>query len=133
MQLSEKILALRKSRGMSQEDLAAALGVSRQTVSRWEVGSALPDAENLLQLSLLFKVSADYLLGLVDVPRPIDNTITPNEQIALGLLRQLNEEGQEAAIAILKCHLSRITAELYQKKKICHLSSCQRCRTKDSP
>ncbi len=63
MQLSEKILALRKSRGMSQEDLAAALGVTRQTVSRWEVGSALPDAENLLQLSLLFRVSADYLLG----------------------------------------------------------------------
>ena len=62
MQLGEKILALRKARGMSQEDLAAALGVTRQTVSRWEVGSALPDAENLLQLSLLFEVSADYLL-----------------------------------------------------------------------
>ena len=45
MQLPEKILALRKARNMSQEDLATALGVTRQTVSRWEVGSALPDAE----------------------------------------------------------------------------------------
>ena len=45
------------------------------------------------------------------------------------------ETGQAAAIAILKCHLSRIRADLYQKKKkkICHLSSRQRCRTKDSP
>ena len=62
MQLPEKILALRKARNMSQEDLATALRVTRQTVSRWEVGSALPDAENLLQLSLLFDVPADYLL-----------------------------------------------------------------------
>ncbi len=62
MQLPDKILALRKARNMSQEDLASSLGVTRQTVSRWEVGSALPDAENLLQLSMLFDVSADYLL-----------------------------------------------------------------------
>ena len=63
MKLSEKIVRLRKSRGMSQEALAEALGVSRQAVSRWEVGSALPDASNLLQLSRLFGVSADYLLN----------------------------------------------------------------------
>ena len=68
MQLAEKILALRKDRGMSQEDLAASLGVTRQTVSRWEVGSAQPDAENLLQLSLLFDVSADYLLRDSEAP-----------------------------------------------------------------
>lgn len=62
MKLSEKIIRLRKSRGMSQEALAEALGISRQAVSRWEQGSALPDASNLLQLSRLFGVSADYLL-----------------------------------------------------------------------
>ena len=48
---------------MSQEELAEQLGVSRQAVSRWEVGSALPDASNILQLSKLFGVSADYLLN----------------------------------------------------------------------
>lgn len=63
MQLSEKIIALRKSRNMTQEQLAEALNVSRQAVSRWEVGSALPDAMNVLQLSKLFGVSADYLLN----------------------------------------------------------------------
>ncbi|MBR6790191.1 MAG: helix-turn-helix transcriptional regulator [Oscillospiraceae bacterium] len=63
MKLSEKILSLRKSRGMSQEELAEKLDVSRQAVSRWENGSALPDAENILRLSRLFGVTADYLLN----------------------------------------------------------------------
>lgn len=63
MKLSEKILNLRKQHGMSQEDLAGELNVSRQAVSRWEVGSAQPDASNVLQLSKLFGVTADYLLN----------------------------------------------------------------------
>lgn len=63
MHLSEKILLLRKQRGLSQEALAEQLGVSRQAVSRWETGSALPDAGNLLQLSRLFGVTADSLLS----------------------------------------------------------------------
>ena len=63
MKLSEKILTLRKQNGLSQEALAEKLNVSRQAVSRWEVGSALPDASNVLQLSKLFGVTADYLLN----------------------------------------------------------------------
>ena len=62
MKLSEKIVQLRKSQGLSQEELAERLGLSRQAVSRWESGTALPDAGNLLQLSRLFGVTADYLL-----------------------------------------------------------------------
>ena len=58
MKLSEKIIRLRKGRGLSQEELAERLGVSRQAVFRW----ALPDAGNLRQLSRLFGVTADYLL-----------------------------------------------------------------------
>ena len=63
MKLSEKIRALRKSFGMSQEELAEKADVSRQAVSRWENGSALPDAENILRLSRLFGVTADCLLN----------------------------------------------------------------------
>lgn len=63
MKLSEKILTLRKQRGWSQEELASKLNVSRQAVSRWELGSALPDANNVLQLSKLFEVTADFLLN----------------------------------------------------------------------
>lgn len=63
MKLGDKILSLRRQRSLSQEELADKLYVSRQAISRWEVGSALPDASNLLQLSRLFGVSADYLLN----------------------------------------------------------------------
>ena len=62
MTFSEKLLRLRKGAGLSQEELAEKLGVSRQAVSRWESGAALPDAPNLLGLSRLFGISIDYLL-----------------------------------------------------------------------
>ena len=62
MKLSDKILMLRKKEGLSQEQLAEKLNVSRQAISRWESGSALPDANNIRQLSRVFVVSADYLL-----------------------------------------------------------------------
>jgi len=63
MNLSDKILALRKQRGLSQEELAEQLNLSSQAVSRWEMGSAQPDANNILRLSKLFGVTTDYLLN----------------------------------------------------------------------
>lgn len=62
MKISEKIVHLRKLNGLSQEDLAEKLEVSRQAISRWEMGTAKPDANNILQLSTLFGVTTDYLL-----------------------------------------------------------------------
>lgn len=62
MTLGQKLTKLRKSSGMSQEDLAGEMLVSRQAISRWESGETMPDSENLLRLSELFRVSADYLL-----------------------------------------------------------------------
>ena len=63
MTIYDKLVQLRKRKGWSQEDLAEKLDVSRQAISRWENGSALPDADNLRQLSHLYGVSADYLLN----------------------------------------------------------------------
>ena len=63
MNLSEKIVVLRKSNGMSQEELAEKLYVSRQAVSRWEMGTAVPDSTNIHQLGKLFHVTTDYLLN----------------------------------------------------------------------
>lgn len=62
MRFEEKIVELRKAKGLSQEELAEQLGVSRQAVSRWELGSTMPDIPNLVQLCELFGVSADYLV-----------------------------------------------------------------------
>ncbi len=62
MNISDKILKLRKEKGMSQEMLAEALGVSRQSVSKWESGTALPDTDKIIAMSELFGVSTDYIL-----------------------------------------------------------------------
>ena len=62
MTFGEKLLMLRKEKNFSQEELAEKIGVSRQAVSRWESGETMPDSPNLLQISNLFGVSADYLL-----------------------------------------------------------------------
>ena len=63
MKLSDKLIALRKENGWSQEDFAEKLDVSRQAISRWENGTALPDAQNILRISKLFNITADYLLN----------------------------------------------------------------------
>ena len=62
MGFGEKLQALRKARGWSQEELAGRIHVSRQTLSKWESGGAVPDTENVIALSRLFGVSTDYLL-----------------------------------------------------------------------
>ncbi len=63
MTFGEKLMRLRKAKGMTQEELAERITVSRQAISRWEAGETMPDSENLLQLTRLFGVSADYLLN----------------------------------------------------------------------
>lgn len=63
MTFGEKIQALRKKHGWTQEELAAKITVSRQALSKWELGAAIPDTENVLQISKLFGVSTDYLLN----------------------------------------------------------------------
>lgn len=62
MILAEKIIDERKKNGWSQEDLADKLGVSRQSVSKWEGAQSVPDLQRILEMSELFGVSTDYLL-----------------------------------------------------------------------
>ncbi|MCC8196274.1 MAG: helix-turn-helix domain-containing protein [Ruminococcus sp.] len=62
MILSEKLLALRTKAGLSQEDLAEKLDVSRQSVSKWESGSSIPEIDKILKISEIYGVSTDYLL-----------------------------------------------------------------------
>lgn len=66
MSIAERILTLRKSKGMSQEQLAEAVGVSRQAVSKWESEQASPDPEKIITLSEVFGVTTDYLLKGVE-------------------------------------------------------------------
>ena len=62
MALSEKLYELRKKRALSQEQLAEQLGVSRQAISKWESGKAVPETDTLISISKYFDVSLDYLM-----------------------------------------------------------------------
>ena len=62
MILADKIIENRKKNGWSQEELAGMLGVSRQSVSKWESAQAVPDMKKILQLSEVFGVTTDYLI-----------------------------------------------------------------------
>ena len=62
MNLAEKLTIQRKKSGMSQEQLAERLGITRQSVSKWEAGSSIPEISKLAAMSEIFRVSLDYLL-----------------------------------------------------------------------
>lgn len=86
MELRDKLILLRKEKELSQVDLAEILNVSRQAISRWEVGTSVPSMDNLSALSRLYNVSVDSLM------RPDNNAETiVKEQVN-------NEEKEEANI-----------------------------------
>ncbi|MDO5409083.1 MAG: helix-turn-helix transcriptional regulator [Lachnospiraceae bacterium] len=62
MILAEKIISLRKRNGWSQEELADQMGISRQSVSKWESGASIPDLNKIIKMSQIFGVTTDYLL-----------------------------------------------------------------------
>jgi transcriptional regulator with XRE-family HTH domain len=62
MTLGEKIQICRKSKGVSQEEMASAIGVSRQALSKWECNTSFPDIDKIITLSNYFSVTTDYLL-----------------------------------------------------------------------
>lgn len=62
MALSEKLYALRKKSGLSQEQLAEQLHVSRQAISKWESGQSIPESDKLITISQYFNVTLDYLM-----------------------------------------------------------------------
>lgn len=84
--LNKNLTALRKAKGISQEELATRLGVVRQTVSKWERGYSVPDAEMLIKLAEVFEVSVAELLG----EGPVD--AAPDAGSVAAQLSRINEQ-----------------------------------------
>lgn len=86
--LSENLKTLRKTKGITQEELAIRLNVVRQTISKWEKGLSVPDADTLIKLANYFEVSVSELLGS-KVETEVDSNIIAeqlsriNEQLAI--------------------------------------------------
>ncbi len=79
MTLGNKLQVLRKQKGLSQEQLATQLNVSRQAISKWELDTTLPETENIIRLSELFGVTTDYLLKEGEEVH-IDNPVVISKQ-----------------------------------------------------
>ena len=78
MIFSEKLQLIRKNKGLTQEELAESLDVSRQAVAKWESGQAYPDICNLIQISKLFNVTVDYLVKEQDCMINCTEDINPD-------------------------------------------------------
>ena len=101
MTLGEKIQKLRKQRGLSQEALAEKVTVTRQTISKWELGQSTPDLDFIAQLSDIFNVSSDYLIK--------DEMIEPDELLYKRRSYRLTEKDKRiilvivSAVALMAC------------------------------
>ena len=80
MKFNEKLLKLRKEKGLSQEELGMEMQVSRQTISKWETGQSYPDFTRLVMLSDFFDMTLDELVKDIDVQEVRENSFT-NEKI----------------------------------------------------
>lgn len=90
MTLGERIQLLRKAAGLSQEQLAEIVGVSRQAVSKWETDQSSPDIENILALSKAFSISTDELLGNAAVLPESDSGIPVSSKSHMDVILKLN-------------------------------------------
>ncbi len=107
MILADKIIENRKKNGWSQEELADRLGVSRQSVSKWEGAQAVPDMKKIIQMAEVFGVSTDYLLrddietaAAPDIP-PVDNGLEETvRQVSLEEASAFLEFNEKAAVSV---------------------------------
>ena len=97
MTIADRIQSLRKSKGMSQEELADAVGVSRQAVSKWESEQATPDLDKVVIMSDFFEVTTDYLLKGIE-PVKNDDHKTMADVIDQKVLTEQNSKRAKTAL-----------------------------------
>lgn len=119
MNIAERIKVLRKSKGLSQEELADRIGVSRQAVSKWESGHNVPDPEKIILLSAALEVTTDYLLlGKTSAVSEIQSETKQIEQIpsAHTLLkkRQFTKKAIAAIVLSVVCIAALTAIGLYR-------------------
>ena len=118
MILADKIINLRKREGWSQEELADRLGVSRQSISKWEGAQSIPDMKKILAMADLFGVSTDYLLrdeleepdgdGPVEEPAAGSPAHKVSLEEAQAYIAARLEAGPRSALGVALCILSPI-------------------------
>ena len=97
MTIADRIQSLRKAKGMSQEELADKVGVSRQAVSKWESEQATPDLDKVVIMSDIFEVTTDYLLKGIE-PVKTDDHKTMADVLDQKVLTEKNGKRAKAAL-----------------------------------
>lgn len=118
MIFADKIIDLRKQNGWSQEDLAEKLGVSRQSISKWEGAQSMPDMNRILKMSEIFGVSTDYLLkedmelpaaaGVTELPTDEFEVKTVSMEEASAFLSYKDRVSGRVALGVMMCILSPV-------------------------
>lgn len=114
MILADKIMQLRKKAGWSQEELAEQLGVTRQSVSKWEGAQSVPDMDKVVQMSRLFGVTTDYLLkDEIEEQAAALVEESPLRRVTMGqaadYLARRRAAAPKVAFAVLLCIVSPVT------------------------
>lgn len=115
MILADKIIALRNRSGWSQEELAEQLGVTRQSVSKWEGAQSVPDMDKIVRMSRLFGVTTDYLLKdeLEETGAPTDGVDSPLRRVTMAeasdYLALSRARAPWVALGVSLCVLSPVT------------------------
>lgn len=109
MKIGDKIMSLRKERGYSQEELASLIGVSRQSVSKWELNDSVPDLDKIVRISELFDISTDELIRDNIKITAEQNGLTMNDSEVQNCLTVTEENAPLNALAVVACILSPIT------------------------
>ena len=97
MTIADRIQSLRKAKGMSQEELADRVGVSRQAVSKWESEQATPDLDKVVIMSDIFEVTTDYLLKGIE-PVKTDDHKTMADVLDQKILTEKNSKRAKTAV-----------------------------------
>lgn len=103
---------LRLERGYSQKKLGELLGVSQQSINKYENHSVEPDIQTLITLSDYFGTSVDYLIGHTDIPHAVEPThrfdLTEEEAEVIDCYRLLNKSERQSMILLMKNYLTKI-------------------------
>lgn len=113
MKLEEKLVALRKAKGLSQLQLAEMMDISRQAISRWEVGTAIPSTDSLKYLGRLYDVPLEYLLH--------DDAPEPEQQLKADISAREGGKGEiryTALLIVCAVFIVLIFCGLFWKEKI---------------
>ncbi|MBQ8519605.1 MAG: helix-turn-helix domain-containing protein [Agathobacter sp.] len=101
MKFGDRLYELRRQKGLSQEELANRIDVSRQTVSRWEIGDTVPDMDKLLAMGEVFEISLDELVKGIPAGNPKSRDVEMSQALKEKVLTPENKVKAQKGLKIV--------------------------------